>query len=168
MKLKSYIYGIRQVGGEVFYVGSSKYDPLHRFEAHIGLLKNGNHYNAYFQNKANKIGVDNLECVILEVVPRHKQFIVEVDWINKLKASNKLVNKTNNELYEYSQYSVDTITDEQIRKIVKRGRELLDNPPELRIAPCFDFIKDELTLLYEKQLEAMCAINDELVRRGYG
>ena len=168
MKLKSYIYGIRQVGGEVFYVGSSKYEPSHRFEAHVGLLRNGNHYNTHFQNKVNKIGVDSLECITLEIVPRHKQFIIEVDWINKLKASNKLVNKTNNELYEYSQYSVDTITDEQIRKIVKRGREFLDNPPELRIAPCFDFIKDKLALLYEKQLEAMCAINDELVRRGYG
>lgn len=152
----------------MFYVGSSKYEPSHRFAAHVDLLKNGNHYNAHFQNKVNKIGVENIECITLEVVPRHKQFRSEVDWINKLKLSNKLVNRVNNDLYEYSQYSVDTITDEQIREIVKRGRQFLDNPPKLRIAPCFELFRNELTLWYEMNLKAMRAINDELVERGYG
>lgn len=63
------IYGIREKGAaRPFYIGSTKYTSGERFKSHVSRVKAGNHRNRQFQDKAREIGIDQLECYLIEKV----------------------------------------------------------------------------------------------------
>lgn len=63
------IYGIRIKGEQwPIYVGSTKYTTEERFKTHLLSLKAHKHRNKAFQAKALDVGIDNIECYLIERV----------------------------------------------------------------------------------------------------
>lgn len=81
------IYGIRGKDDSLyFYVGSTKYTAEYRFQQHLEQIKGRFNKNRHFVNKAFKVGLDNLVVDTLIKCEPSKQFEIEHEWIECLKA----------------------------------------------------------------------------------
>lgn len=82
------IYIIRNVVNGKCYIGKSETDIKKRWQAHLTLLNNNKHYNAYLQRAYNK-NVASFEFDILETCTVEECDDKEKYWINELKSYDR-------------------------------------------------------------------------------
>ncbi len=90
------IYGIRRVGTDDLYVGSSNNIPM-RLKRHWQQLRNGNHHSPYLQRVYNKYGKDALEVFVfeyctLDVLIEREQFYL--DTLKPIFNTNTIAGRT--------------------------------------------------------------------------
>lgn len=86
-KMKSGIYGIRNMIDGKWYIGQST-DIDNRKQRHFCALKGGYHFNKHLQMSFIKYGINNFEFRILEETPESMLDIRERAWITYFESRN--------------------------------------------------------------------------------
>lgn len=93
---KAYLYGLKTKDYPVFYIGSTVKDIQVRLKQHLDQVRYNNHKNKYLLNKINKLGIENIEAVLLKTVAERNRFKAEYKLIAQYTA--KGVHLTNLQL----------------------------------------------------------------------
>ncbi len=83
--MDSGIYCIRQISGDIVYVGQST-RLKRRLSAHKSALSLGGHSNRFLRNAFRKHGAQAFEFVVLETVEKDKLTVREQAWVDQLRA----------------------------------------------------------------------------------
>lgn len=105
-----------------FYIGTTKYTAVKRFEDHLTEVRLGTHSNSHFMNKVRKIGENRVVVDVLQVVNEHERFLIERDYIERMAdEGHPLVNRMHNDIVvpiSESYAEPEELTPERYRQMI--------------------------------------------------